>query len=335
MSFRFVISSAPASLQAISPDVTVEAEYGSVCVEGRLLTLAHHGERSGNPCPCLCENRPDLGDLAEVDDVVVGLSHLDLDSMGGIMAVCNRKPRWTAFWKAAAEVDVSGPHKLEAILASIELEYVRNETRDALHAYWAWSEANKVFAPRDGRGEDITDKVEKAMDILKLLVSNDEELYNEECVMRNRLIADGKRWARSKAQLDKDSMYRDYGAIKLRNSDSFVNHLYGDGACVVAYNTKFNSITVSLADPVDGVSCCSVVQDLWGPEAGGHAGIAGSPRGRKMEMYHAIELVHKMQDMLEGQYECMYCQKRIKEDLVYCTRLCADKAASAAFNYEM
>ena len=42
------------------------------------------------------------------------------------------------------------------------------------------------------------------------------------------------------------------------------------------------SVTVSLADPIEGVVCRDIVQSLWGMEAGGHAGIAGSPRGQEM-----------------------------------------------------
>ena len=34
---------------------TVEAEYGDICVEGKDVTLAHHGPRSGNPAPCNTE----------------------------------------------------------------------------------------------------------------------------------------------------------------------------------------------------------------------------------------------------------------------------------------
>jgi hypothetical protein len=54
------------------------------------------------------------------------------------------------------------------------------------------------------------------------------------------------------------------------------------GVGIVAYNDSLGSITISLADPIKGVSCREVVQTLWGQQAGGHDGIAGSPRGQIM-----------------------------------------------------
>ena len=45
-------------------------------------------------------------------------------------------------------------------------------------------------------------------------------------------------------------------------------------------NTKFGSITVSALD--NAFDCKAVVQGLWGELAGGHPGIAGSPRGQAM-----------------------------------------------------
>jgi hypothetical protein len=72
------------------------------------------------------------------------------------------------------------------------------------------------------------------------------------------------------------------------NANDFVNHLYTApngfvGGTVVAWNKATGSITISRSEPSPGIlSCREIVQDLWGPEAGGHAGIAGSPRGRRM-----------------------------------------------------
>ena len=50
----------------------------------------------------------------------------------------------------------------------------------------------------------------------------------------------------------------------------------------VTRNGKFKSITVAMADGGKRVSAKELVQELWGIEAGGHPGIAGSPRGQEM-----------------------------------------------------
>lgn len=109
------MSSSVAQMRAFCFNVTIEAEYGEVCVQGSELTLAHHGPRSGNPPPCvvpqeevraalrrpcwdceyyapwLCETCTGLGSYTP-QNIQVGLSHLDLDALGGCMAVLGLKP---------------------------------------------------------------------------------------------------------------------------------------------------------------------------------------------------------------------------------------------------
>jgi hypothetical protein len=59
-------------------------------------------------------------------------------------------------------------------------------------------------------------------------------------------------------------------------------------AALAVYNSKVGTVTVSLAEPIEGVSCRKVVQSLFGPLAGGHDGIAGSPRGEVIS-FEAVE----------------------------------------------
>jgi hypothetical protein len=71
------------------------------------------------------------------------------------------------------------------------------------------------------------------------------------------------------------------------------------GRVVICHNLALGSITVSLADPIPGFSCRDVVQDLWWPEAGGHDGIAGSPRGREMTRDDLSAAIAHVEDELE------------------------------------
>ena len=82
---------------------TVEAEYGAECVPGSVITMAHHGTRSSNPAPC------NWSDVPVLTDCEILVSHLDLDSMGGIMALMGTKPDNPEFWKAAEFIDLNGP----------------------------------------------------------------------------------------------------------------------------------------------------------------------------------------------------------------------------------
>jgi len=275
-------------LSAFSSTATVEAEFGDDTVSGTILTLAHHGANKGRPCPCSIENIPDMG------IEVIGISHLDLDTVGGIMAILGAKPSQVmrtilltsrvtcaaTLWKAAEFVDTNGVHKLETFWANLGSPWnaanVRDNVSDMLNAWWAWSDSHSIVPERDGSVTDVTDKVEEAIAALKAIFSGEKTL-----------ILEGQKWASEKEKLDSDSFVSEADGVILRKSESFTNHLYRSGRAVVALNTTFTSVTVSLADPIEGVNCREIVQGLWGPEAGGHDGIAGSPRGISMTMKDA------------------------------------------------
>jgi hypothetical protein len=281
--------------------VTVEAEYGSTVVEGSLLTLAHHTpEYAHNPSPC---TRPG-GMTGYVEGVeVVGLSHVDLDSVGGTLAVLGDKPGPDSFWALAGRIDILGPHRLEQ---AIEEANARPHDVLALHAYWAWARTpeGRVMLPRDGSVADVTNDVMKHRSVLR-------EIFNE---LRDNpglgvdggaggaRIEAGRRFAAEGAALQKASFVKMEGDVVLRTSPEFVNHLYqfttGEGGiteatgvarAVVAFNSKTGAVTVSFASaPTGPVNARTIVQQLWGTEAGGHAGIAGSPRNQQMTMGDAL-----------------------------------------------
>ena len=270
--FHILLSNNPDNLRAKNPTHTVEAEYGSICVEGTLVTLAHHGERSHNPCPCLGGNIE-----TKEKNVVIGVSHFDLDTLGGVMRILGLKKAQSIFWEVAAEVDIKGVHKLNQILEELNLSREAEvQCREALDAFWAWSEQNRLFPARDGSVTDVTEFFLEASTVLNKILDGD-----------NTLIEEGRVWADKKKELDKSSFVKEENGVVLRRAETFVNHLYREGEIVVAFNEKFRSVTVSLADG-NRINCCKLVQKLWGPEAGGHAGIAGSPRGQEMTFEDAI-----------------------------------------------
>lgn len=99
---KVFIANNAAALRAVGPTHTVEAEFGLEVCEGSSVTLAHHGPRSDNPCPCLgdnisdCPYNEDSQGCAEfvekglchqecLDNKIIGVSHFDLDTLGGVM----------------------------------------------------------------------------------------------------------------------------------------------------------------------------------------------------------------------------------------------------------
>jgi len=261
---KIFISSNPESLTAhlsnFSHTATVEAEYGSVVVEGSVATLAHHGERSSNPCPCLGDN---LG--IEVD--VIGVSHFDLDTLGGVLRVLNLKEKGhDLFWTVVALVDIRGVHKLEEINnqlwreSTFESQYLSelnpdghffdcewDDVIDSLHGFWVWSEANRLFPPRDGSVQDVTDFFEEAIRVINLLIEGDE--LNKEY---KALSQAGRNLVAAKAQLEADNFRSIEGDVILRQSTQFVSHLYSHegvvGLVVVEHNPKKESVTISLTE---------------------------------------------------------------------------------------
>jgi hypothetical protein len=273
---RFLISNNAAALQtalaAFGRTATVEAEYGDVCVPGSALTLAHHGSRAANPAPCAAPNG--CGDGIEA----VGLSHLDLDALGGCIALLGRKPEVGSFWELAEFVDVRGPHRLAEAGAS-------EENLARLHAFWAWSAEHLVFPPRNGGVLDITKEVEAAEAALNRILGGDADL-----------LAAGAAFKAAGEALNAASLVEVVGDVLLRQHEGFVNHLYAapDGAAakaVVGFNPATGSVTVSFADTPPAGGAVKIVQELWGPLAGGHAGIAGSPRGEVLTLDDARKAV--------------------------------------------
>ncbi len=261
----FFVSSNPESLAALGCHATVEAEYGDACVPGSLLTMAHHGPRAGQPAPC--SGRYEIPSGISL----VGLSHLDLDSLGGCAAIIGRRPEAPAFWEAAEFVDINGPHALGRLAPS---ELVIRQ----LHAFWAWSEANRCFAPRDGSCADITAQVLAGVEIIERI-----------CALDETLLAAGDAHREAGERLNAESFIEERDGVILRRSSAFVNHLYTTPEGVVcravaALSDKFGSVTVSFADDASRgrQNAREIVQALWGDLAGGHDNIAGSPRGQAM-----------------------------------------------------
>ena len=259
----------------MNPDVTIEAEYGDEVVEGSIGTLAHHGKRSMNPAPCLYKN-------GIYDGVsIVGLSHIDLDTIGGCLAVLGIKPNAKEFWETAGFVDVAGPHKLNLIS-------VNEEVKLQLAAYWAWSTSNRIFAPRDGSIIEVTDKVMEASEVINKILNNDEEMLEA-----------GRAFLNTENELNKNSFVELFEGTIIRVSNCFCNHLYntpdGDfGDSVVTFNTITRTITLSFSDSDDKRDAGKIMKNLFGCLAGGNKGIAGSPRGQKIRFGRVFDVVENI-----------------------------------------
>jgi hypothetical protein len=277
---KFILSSNPANLSSAlalaTSSGTIEAEYGSVTVSGSAFTWAHHGLNAGNLAPCSYISSPAVE--------CVGLSHVDLDTLGGCLAVLGRKRAQDgSFWVLAEFVDLNGAHKLQESKASAQ-DIAR------LHAFWAWSEgAGRVFPPRDGSCLDVTEKVLAGCLVIEKVLNDDPDLLAAGEVFRlagEALASESFRGVKEVAGL----------RIILRESEKFTNHIYAHQGvvcdAVIARNSKLDSLTLSFSDGQG--DACAVMQRAFGPLAGGHKGIAGTPRDQKFTSFDIERVIEAM-----------------------------------------
>ena len=285
--FKVILCPTLESTKEFTPEATVEAEYGDVCIEGTKVTLAHHGSRSGNPAPCNTEVEP-------LEGGIILVSHLDLDSIGGIMAIAGDKIEDLEFWQAAEYIDVNGPHHVHEFSQDIQ---------DKLNAVWAWNATQERV-----RYEEPTDVTSQVADNYGML----EAVLDENHPQHNEMIEKGREWEKTTTQAVESKLVGDYKHMRVFETDGLFcsGSYYSPGMnrvvpATVVHNEKTGAITVAFADGGERLSAKNIVQQLWGPEAGGRDGIAGSPRGQRMSPYHfeqaqyAVQSMSKMKELVE------------------------------------
>lgn len=223
----------------------------------------------------------------------IGISHVDLDTMGGILAILGSKPIAPSFWELAAFVDVHGPHKLSESGAS-------DEDLRRLYAVWAWQQAHRSeLDTRTTKEKPVKfftiDHFNPWFKALQEILGGSEELLNL-----------GDEFRKAGEALNAASFVEAADGVIVRVSDTFINHLYvtpdGDVCeAVVALSTRTHGITVSLADPVEGFSVGEFLQDHFGPEAGGRNVIGGTPRGQFMKLSDLLDVYDSLRKRLRGE----------------------------------
>ena len=161
-----------AALAAHTRTATIEAEYGNDVVVGSLLTRAHHAPQwAHNPSPCTQPTETPTG-VAVMRLGAIGLSHVDLDSVGGTLALLGTKPGPDSFWRLAGAVDIRGPPRLDDCFRTTGA--TESDVR-ALQAYWAWARTpeGRVMLPREGTVADVSAAVDLHRRVLDALLVQD------------------------------------------------------------------------------------------------------------------------------------------------------------------
>tara|TARA_B100000424_G_C22928978_1_gene494203 strand:+ start:493 stop:1050 length:558 start_codon:yes stop_codon:yes gene_type:complete len=140
------------------PKLTVEAEYGAFVCEGTEYTSAHHQPigspyvgrhlepEFGKPAPCNDQNIPVLAE----NDVVL-ISHIDLDTVGGLMRASGKYEECftelsSEFWEFVEKVDVTPNLSFEPSLISkafdIANDHLESIVSDKLSDYPVYKNAD-------------------------------------------------------------------------------------------------------------------------------------------------------------------------------------------------
>ena len=281
--FEVIFAPNAALASEVKADASVEAEYGNTCIEGSKITLAHHGPRSGNPAPCNAEVEP-------LEGGTILVSHIDLDTVGGVMAVEGRKPEDPEFWKAAEFIDVNGIHHIHEL---------PQETQDKLNAYYAAEFAlrkEEGFPPRDSI-KDVTEDIEKRMHAVDIILDERHPEHND-------YIVNGIKWEEATAKAVEAQHVFDTENVRVFITEGpFTAASYFSPEdnevkkATATLNTKTKAVTVAFEDGGNpDKSARAIVQDLWGPEAGGRDGIAGSPRGMVMGTKDLLDAAMKAEE---------------------------------------
>jgi hypothetical protein len=268
---------------------TVEAEYGDTVIKGTKFTFAHHSKDYKNfPAPCEMEN------IEEFDGDIL-ISHIDLDTIGGCLALYNKKPEDKNFWKEIGYLDVNGPHHIHELPPDVQKK---------ITAYWAY---NSTHIKEKHIGVcDVTDEILQSGKILQKIVDNDEEmLYN------------GIIWKEETEKRVENNLKRENNNVRcFETEDVFCSSSYYSPKlekiipAIVVLNKKMNCVTISFADGGKKYNAAIIAKYLWGDLAGGHDGIAGSPRGWNITYDELKTEFDRAADYVEN---CIHSNKNHKE----------------------
>ena len=266
------------------PALTVEAEYGGFVLEGTKYTAAHHQPLGspyvgrhltpfGRPAPCNDSGIPKLN-----DDEVALISHIDIDTLGGLMRSTDQFVDNGVFWFYAEHIDTNGIHKAK---------------QD--HPCWvlyngltAWiNENHPEIDPK--RNNDVTDFCYQAFDFIKEMLT-DGQIATQ---MGNAHIS-------IQEKLDESTFVemRPCGLIVRRTRGEKGKHLYREENADITVDEKYKKIRISTADHIKNLSCRRLVQAWWGDRAGGQDQIAGSARGQIMSEDQFKEAIERFETEL-------------------------------------
>lgn len=190
----------------------------------------------------------------------VGLTYLDLNVLGGCAAILDCKPATKDFWELVVFIAVNGRHKLTPQACStLERTGFQNELA-RLYAWWAWEHEHGVSILPDNEIGDVTNIVMTGINALAKILGDDLEM-----------LRSGEEFRLKEEALNRASFVEIYQGVIVRVANVptpqlFITPMGEIGRAVVSFLTDPGSLTISLAEPVQGVDCREIARQFWGEE---------------------------------------------------------------------
>ena len=261
---------------------TVEAEYGEECAAGTHATLAHHTtEHKMNPAPCVRD------EIQSFEDGVIVISHIDLDTLGGISILEGNKLHHPTFWHSESIIDTKGYIGIKEIPADDELIM---KAFLGLEKTMEFKTGNHVIGKGNENIYDVTDRVYELLKVLHSLLSLDKDSNLIKCGLM--------RFNQYLKNLTIKSVYQDASVriFKTQQPQHYLIHKEDDVEYRTCITLNERTGAIILSDISEELDCCLIMQQVFGPTAGGQFRVAGTPRHKRYNMKDVKKLCRHLND---------------------------------------
>lgn len=263
---------------------TVEAEYGDYCIEGNHATLAHHVLNYRDyPAPCV------RTDVKPLKNGVILISHLDLDTLGGI-AILEGCYISHSFWSSEAIIDTQGALGLSSIPAT---------DNELMQIYWAWeSELTDLTLNSSLDYWDVTEMVAKRLSFLNQLLRTDQPIKNYSRYL-NAFQQQMERYLNS-------CVYEDDMLRVFINEQPMHFQMHQRGEDWIPFCLHYHPLrqTLVLSDISNQIDCGAFMKEVFGDKAGGQHRIGGSPREEAQSLFAVVYVVRCLHYRLSNKDDC-------------------------------